>query len=170
MRSTVIPAQITTVEDKIAGNLNLTQIVLFLGAIFSATLLYVILPPIYHLTPPKTIVGLVTIMGFVALAIRIKGKIVLDWLLILSRFNLRPRYYVLNKNDNYLRTLYLPEQQAKAKLFAKRLSPQRETNPEVADPGIKDLVKLDTLVKNKNLSFSFKTSKKGGLNVAFEQI
>lgn len=170
MRSTVIPAQITTVEDKIAGNLNLTQIMLFLGAIFATTFLYVVLLPTYHLTPLKVIVGLVIVIGFVTLAIRTKGKIILDWLLILSRFTLRPKYYVYDKNDSYLRTLYLPEIPLKAKLFAKRVSSQKTTSIETADLGIKDLVKLDALVKDKNLSFSFKTSKKGGLNVAFEQI
>ncbi len=168
MRSTVIPAQITTVEDKIAGNLNLTQIVLFLGAIFATTFLYVILPPTHHLTPLKTIVGLITITGFMALAVRIKGKIVLDWLLVLSRYNLRPKYYVFNKNDAYLRTLYLPELPAKAKLFAKKVSPQKATQPETTNIVIKDLVKLDALVQDKNLSFSFKTNRKGGLDVAFE--
>jgi hypothetical protein len=37
MRTTVIPAQITTVEDRIAANLNLTQIILLLASLFVAT-------------------------------------------------------------------------------------------------------------------------------------
>ena len=44
MRSTVIPAQITTVEDKIAGNFNLVQILLMMAPVLIATLLYTIIP------------------------------------------------------------------------------------------------------------------------------
>ncbi len=169
MRTTVVPAQITTVEDKIAGNLNLTQILLFLGAIFSATILYVVLPPTYKLNPIKIAASLLAISTFTILAMRIKGKIILDWLLVLSNYNLRPKYYVFNKNDNCLRTLYLPEVPMKAKNLARKAHLQPVINP-TKNIGIKDLVELDKLVLNKNLSFSFKTNKKGGLHVAFEQV
>jgi hypothetical protein len=39
MKTTIIPAQITTVEDKIAGNLSFAQILLFLAALFLGTYL-----------------------------------------------------------------------------------------------------------------------------------
>ena len=45
MRTTVIPAQITTVEDRIGANLNLTQIVLLLASLFIATFIYATFPP-----------------------------------------------------------------------------------------------------------------------------
>ena len=42
MRTTVIPAQITTVEDKIAGSLNLTQILILMIPVFWATIVYAV--------------------------------------------------------------------------------------------------------------------------------
>jgi hypothetical protein len=39
MRTRVIPAQITTVEDRIAGNLNLTQILLLMIPVILGTYL-----------------------------------------------------------------------------------------------------------------------------------
>ena len=45
MKVRSIPAQITTVEDKIAGNLNLTQILLLMIPVFWLMIVYTIFPP-----------------------------------------------------------------------------------------------------------------------------
>jgi len=42
------------------------------------------------------------------LALRIKGKVVANWLGVLFTYNQRARYYIFNKNDLYQRELYLP--------------------------------------------------------------
>jgi hypothetical protein len=55
MRSTVIPAQITTVEDKITGNLSLTQIILLIIPVFILTILFSLVPPVMKLGIFKTI-------------------------------------------------------------------------------------------------------------------
>ncbi len=170
MKSTVIPAQITTVEDKIAGNLNLTQIVLFLGAIFLATVLYVILPPFYHLAAIKVVAIILVVLVPLALSIRLKGKIILDWLLVLSKFNLRPKYYVFDKNDAYLRTLYLPEERPKARLVGSHQKAQVAAKLSNPNFEIKDLIKLENLISNKKINLSFRMGRKGGLDVALEQV
>jgi hypothetical protein len=107
MRTRVIPAQITTVEDKVAGNLNFTQIILFIVPIFWSSLVYVTFSPSMALNLYKlALVFVVSIFCFI-LAIRIKGRIILHWLTILLRFNLRPKYYVFDKNDAFLRRIDL---------------------------------------------------------------
>jgi hypothetical protein len=105
MKTSIIPAQITTVEDTIAGNFTLTQILLFLTPLFVAVFLYVVLPVRLHFGTYKlALIGIVMLLSFI-LALRIKGKIILHWLFILSVYNLRPRYYISNKNDATFRSI-----------------------------------------------------------------
>ena len=98
MRSTAVPAQVTTVEDRVAGNLSFSQLVLFAVPVFGGALLYAILPPTMDIAVYKIIVLVVVAAISSTLAIRIKGKIVLLWLALLLRYGLRPKYYLFNKN------------------------------------------------------------------------
>lgn len=45
MKVTVVPAQVTTVEDHVAGSLGFSQLILFAIPVFGGALLYAILPP-----------------------------------------------------------------------------------------------------------------------------
>lgn len=168
MRTTVIPAQITTVEDKIAGNLSLTQIVLLMIPVLWGTLVYTLFPPSMQIAWYKFLLVLIVSIVSMALAIRIKGKVVLQWLAILMKFNLRPKYYLYNKNDKHLRQIDLPVFENTKKITKK--APAKQENSAISSVGIKDLIQLDQFITNPNYSFTLKSGKKGGLNVALEQI
>lgn len=168
MRTRVIPAQITTVEDKIAGNLNLTQILLLMAPVFAITLIYGILPPKMHLAMYKVPLALVILLVSLILAIRIKGKVVIHWLILILRYNIRPRFYFFTKNDLYLRDLDLPVFEKKQRKLFKTTPAKQEislTRPSLA---LRDLLSLRGVL-DPNYSYSLK-SKKGGLYVAFEQV
>jgi len=167
MRTQVIPAQITTVEDKIAGNLNLTQIMLLLFPAFWTTLVFTIVSPRLQFSLYKLPLVLSVLILCLVLAARIKGKVVLSWAFTIVRYNLRPKYYVFNKNDSYLRTLDLPTFEKKAKVQTKKETVVEEKVKTSTSIG--DLIKLDNLLKNPKYSFSFKETRKGGIDVAFEQ-
>src|SRR5437773_9500512 len=103
MRTTIVPAQITTVEDKIAANLNITQIFLLLLPVFFGSIIYLVFPPQLHFALYK-----LPLMVFIALicsilSIRIKGRVIVQWIVILLRYNNRPRYFIANKNDEFQR-------------------------------------------------------------------
>lgn len=106
MRTTAVPAQVTTVEDRIAGNLGMGQIVLLFIPILFGSLLYAGLPPAMHSSAYKIVLLTVMLIVCVSLAIRIKGKIVLWWLVILTRYCARPRYYVFDKRSMHGRRVY----------------------------------------------------------------
>ncbi len=164
-----IPAQITTVEDKIAGNLSLTQIVLLMIPVFWFMVVYTLFSPFMHFAWYKVPLFLIFGLASLILAIRIKEKIILSWLVILLRYNIRPKYYVLNKNDSYLREMNLvslgkEKEKAKVKSFAKEK--QSVTEKALA---FRDFVRLENLLSDPRISFSIKSHKKGGLHVAFEQ-
>ena len=98
MKTTVVPAQVTTVEDRIMGNLGLSQILLIILPVFIGAGLYALLPPNMVGSLYKyLIITVVSLVSFI-LAIRIRGKIVLLWILTIARYNLRPKYYIFNKN------------------------------------------------------------------------
>jgi hypothetical protein len=170
MRTTVIPAQITTVEDKIAGNLNLTQIFILMIPVFWTTIVYAIFPLRMRMEWYKLPLILTVLILCLILSLRIKGKVVLNWLIVLIRYNLRPKYYLFNKNDTYLRALDLPQ------------IPKRPYKlPEFANFQIKSpftassiraigRIKLRSFIKNPKYTLSLKPNKKGGLYVGLEQI
>src|SRR5947209_20569411 len=97
MKVTVVPAQVTTVEDRIVGSLGLSQILLLATPVFGGTMLYAILPPNFHSAIYKLIVIALLFATCGLMAIRIRGKILLLWLIVMLRYNLRPRYFVFNK-------------------------------------------------------------------------
>ena len=103
MKHVSIPAQITTVEDRIIGNLTLTQLSLLATPIFIDFGLYATLPKPMHLYLYKLpLMFIVTSVTF-TLAIRLKGKLILFWVITLARFKFRAKVYVFNKNNLYFR-------------------------------------------------------------------
>lgn len=175
MRTTVIPAQITTVEDKIAGSLNLAQIILLVVPVIWATVVYTIVPPIFKITWYKLPIVMVVAVFCVILSLRIKGKVVISWLGVLLRYNLRPKYWVYNKNDAYLRELYLPEFEKKKKFFNfnfkfNKAPKKKEIKIKAKDFGIKDLIALKDFIHNPNYQLSLKPDSKGGLYVYLREI
>jgi hypothetical protein len=165
MRTTVIPAQITTVEDKIAGNLNLTQIILLLGSLFVATFIYATFPEKLHFSIYKVILIAVQFLVFSVLALRVKGKIVLNWLFILSSYHFRPRYYIYSKNDAYLRLIDLPPAPAKKAVKTQKAAAKKPVRDAIS---IADLEKLETLLRGHRERLSFRFDKNGGMNAVWQ--
>lgn len=157
MRTTIIPAQITTVEDKIAGSLNLTQIILLMAPVLWGTLVYIVFAPAMKIAPYK--IGLVfsVTLIFLLLALRIKEKIVVDWIGVLLRYKTRPKYYLFTKNDLTERVVDLPfieSVQSTKKVVVKN---QRKRQSELS---IEDLIKLEQAMGSKRLAVSFRFGNK----------
>jgi hypothetical protein len=161
MKVTVVPAQITTIEDRIVGSLGLSQLLLLAAPVFGGTALYVILPPVMHSATYKLVV--IVTFAFVCglLAIRLKDKILLLWLLVILRYNLRARYYIFNKNCLAGREQYTtPIATEATELTARPIQRLRHTSLSIADA-----VKLQSIIENPAAHFGIKASKKGGLHV-----
>lgn len=163
MKATVVPAQITTVEDKIAGSLTFVQIILLVMALIFGTALYGLIPPKLHLNTIKMIPIIAECAFFGLLALRVKGRIVAEWLIIYLRFKLRPRIYVFTKNDLYGReplteTIAL----AKEKVPAKAVRKVKRSNTK------RNIIE-NPLIENPAAIISIKPSKKGGLDVIYRE-
>ena len=164
MRTTVIPAQITTVEDKIAGNLNMTQVFILMAPVFFGAGAYVFFPPFFRFAVYKILATAFVIVISLILSLRIKEKVVANWLIVLLTYNLRPRFYVFNKNDPYQREIYLPIASLKVRKKAILKKDAKATNFS------KDLVKLQKYIKNPKYALSLKPNNKGGVYVALNEI
>lgn len=159
MRTTAIPAQITTVEDKIAGNLNLTQIMLLLAPVFLSTFIYAVLPERLHFTPYKIALIATSFITFVFLSLRIKERVVLNWLIVLVSYWARPHLYLFNKNDLYLRDAYLPDTKDKIKIKVHKKAIKKEQSNS------QDYEKLGIQISVKNPRLNFRFNRKGALVV-----
>ncbi len=166
MRTTVIPAQITTVEDKIVGSLTLSQIFILLIPVLWTTLVFGVLPPTTHLAWYKIPLILFVLVACLILSLRIKGKVVINWLVVILQYNLRPQYYLFDKNDTYLRDIEVVEKVVQQKPVAVK----KEIAIAAKKFTIKDLKELEKFIHNPNYTFSLKPDKKGGLYVAVAQI
>ena len=167
MKTTVVPAQITTVEDKIAGSLTMPQIVLLVISLITGSAIYAVVAPKMHLGSIKGSLILVQFMFFGGLAIRFNGKILGEWLVIYLRFRSRPKQYVFTKNDLAGREIpsgqeYLHQKQENSE---KAVGVKRPSKPLTL---IEEL-NLKKVFENDSFTISFKPSRKGGLNVNLKQ-
>jgi hypothetical protein len=167
MRSTIVPAQVTTIEDRIAGNLGVSQLLLLTVPVFGGSALFVVLPPFFSYAVYKVVI----IVCFAALcgllAIRIKGRILLQWVIAIARYNSRPRYYVYDKNDSHMRE-DLPkvkQEEVKEETEQKQPLPQH-----IAQLSTAELVKIEDVIANPQANLHFKTNRKGELSVHITEI
>ncbi len=165
MKTTVVPAQITTVEDRIAGSLTLPQIVLLVMPMVIGALMYAVIAPKMHFGTIKTTLIAIEFIFFGGLALRINGKIVGEWLVIYLRFSSRPRRYVFTKKDITHREVIV-ENEIKTKLKQVQNNEIKKTDKPLT---LLEESHIGKIFNNNNLSISFKPSKKGGLDVQLKK-
>jgi len=161
MKQTIVPAQITTIEDRIIGRISFRQLILLITPVFVATAMFIILPKFMSLSPYKLVIWLPIALGLMVSAVRLKNRLLIDWFILIARYIRRPSYYVYNKNSLSNRSLppvpktLTPKPPAKQKVYS-----------NTAQPSLGQLAQLDRLVSQ----FQFKATKKGDLSVTFKQL
>ena len=167
MKTTIVPAQITTVEDKVAGNLSFTQLMLLVVPVFVGGAVFTFMPPFMGITALKTVIFAGVALLFLTLAIRIKGRLVLEWIVVLTRYNQRPRFVVYNKNDAHLRSSYDVSIEE-----AEELVDESTEAPEMKSLhlGVDQLLRYESALNDPKKDIRFETTKKGGLRVSIKQV
>jgi len=153
MKTTIIPAQITTVEDKVAGSLNMTQVLILMTPILWTAIVYILLMPSMKLTSLKLVLIIIstTISGI--LALRIKDKIVAEWLGVLLKYHLRPKYWLYNKNDITNRIVDIPDIPDIA--LVSRKSSKKVASKHKTEINISDLVRFEQLIDSGKVAVSY---------------
>ncbi len=158
MRTTIIPAQITTVEDKIAGSLNMTQILILMFPVLWTALIYILFAPAMKLVPYKLGLIGVVIMICLILVIRIKDKIVAEWLGVVLRYQFRPKYWLYNKNDSTNRIIDVPD--IPDITLTPRKAVKKSTNKQKSEIDVADLVKLEQLISSGKVAVRYQFENK----------
>ena len=166
MKVTVVPAQVTTVEDRVAGNLSFSQLILFAIPVFGGSLLYAILPPFMGASLYKIVFISIFALICTVLAIRIKGKIVLLWLITLLRYRLRPRRYIFDKNTSVSREDY-PVVPDITEISSQ--VPKEEKRVAIPLLGLSEKAYLYDMLNDPIGRLRFDITKKGGINVSIPE-
>lgn len=166
MKTTIVPAQVTSVEDRIAGNLSFKQLLLMITPVFLSTMLFLLLPPFAAYTTSKLVICIVIAVVCLAMALRIKGRLVVDWIVILSRYNLRPQFYVFNKNTMSNRQ---HENQRKQQVEKKEVKTITQTFHQF-EFNAADEISVAERINNPAANLHFTFTKKGGLRVHIKEI
>lgn len=167
MKTTIVPAQITTVEDKIAGNLTFNQLLLMTVPVFLSGAIFAFLPPFMNLRGYKLFICVAMVTVCMTLAIRVKGRILLLWIIILGKYNLRARYYVFNKNNSHLRETQQLRGESEA-VTTKTKKPKNNFIP-IQIP-MNQLVLAEDVALDPRAKLEFRTTKKGDLRVYIQEI
>lgn len=168
MKSTIVPAQITTVEDKIAGSLSMSQLVLLCMPIFIDGVLYILFPPGLKFVLYKVILCIGIALICASMAVRVKGKILLLWAIVILRYNLRPRYYLFDKNDTYLRSTQELHEVLETEVVPDAAPATADTKVIVVDP--LNVAHIQHLLLDRRAELEIKPTKKGGFRVTLTEV
>ena len=167
MKTTVVPAQITTDEDKVAGNLSLTQMVLLAAAILASFGLYIVMSPHMGFSFVKVFVCLGVLVFGASLALRYRGRILAQWIILIAHYYSRPGMYVYNKNDKYLRD-------ANHTALEAHEEPQHKAAPQVLEKPktlpAHQIFQLERVIATPETQLAFQTTKKGDVYVHITEI
>jgi len=168
VRVSIVPAQITTVEDKIAGNVSVQQAMLLGVPILIGFIIALVFPPSGQFVAYKIAIVLTLFVIFGSLAIRIKDRIVAQWLKLLAVYYARPLHYVYDKNSTYLRRSETVEVSVREVIAD--IQPVKK--PIVASHSIspKEFVRLEQFATDSRAGMKFKVGKKGELNVRVTEV
>lgn len=167
MKVTVVPAQVTTVEDRIIGNLGFSQMLLLVVPVFASAALFVILPPFMGSAVYKFVLMGVMAALCCVLAIRIKGKILAAWIILILRYNLRPKYYLFNKNVSTLRENYSTKQE---KMEDAPVLVKDRPRPNRLQLDTPVTAKILATIENPAAKVRFETGKRGTLHVRLTEV
>ena len=166
MKTTVVPAQVTTVEDRIIGKLGFSQIVLLMIPVFLSTGIFTLLPPVMNGALHKYVLMALSLITCGILSIRVKGKIIALWLVTVLRYNLRPKYYLFDKNTTAFRNEYKNTSCEDEEVINQPAKKQQK--PEKLDDI--STIKTRQIIDDPTADVRFETDKKGGLHVRFTKV
>ncbi|XMB34280.1 PrgI family protein [Candidatus Saccharibacteria bacterium oral taxon 955] len=166
MKTTVVPAQVTTVEDRIIGKLGFSQIVLLMIPVFLSAGIFTLLPPVMNGALHKYVLMALSLITCGILSIRVKGKIIALWLVTVLRYNLRPKYYLFDKNTTAFRNEYKNTSREDEEVINQPAKKQQK--PEKLDDI--STIKTRQIIDDPTADVRFETDKKGGLHVRFTKV
>lgn len=164
MKTTIVPAQVTSKEDTIAANLSLTQLGLLIMPVFLMALIFALIPPFMHIVIFKLVIIIFLSLPCLLLAVRLNGTLVIKWLQLAQSYKNRPSKYLLTLRESNCRF-------CDSDLLVEAIEPNTAAEPleknivERLNPREIDLIKHDLIGKKIN----YYINKEGVVNASFEE-
>jgi hypothetical protein len=168
MRVSIVPAQITTVEDKIAGNISVQQAMLLGVPILIGFIIALAFPPSGQFVTYKITIVIVLFIVCSSLAIRIRDRIIAQWLKLFAIYCARPLHYVFDKNSTYLRSIEPMKAPAQQDTTNTPTAKNAIIIPNNLSP--KEFVRLQHLAADSRSGMKFEVGKKGELYVRITEV
>lgn len=168
MRVSIVPAQITTVEDKIAGNISVQQAMLLGLPILFGFVTALFFPPFGQFVAYKVAIVVILFVICGSLALRIKGRIVAQWIKLFAIYCARPKYHVYDKNTSYLRASESTKLPSETKVTT--TSPQKKIIPQISNIAPHEFARLEQLAADSRAGIKFVVGRKGELNVRITEV
>lgn len=166
MRISVVPAQITSVEDKIVADVSIQQAILLGSPILFGFIITSVFPPSGEFVTYKIAAVLVLFFMFSPLAIRIDDRIIIQWLKIILIYCIRPHHYIHNKNSIYLRNI----ESMRTNFSKETITKNKKTTPLSSNISQKEFVRLQHFTTDTKTVMKFEVGKKGKLNVRITEV
>lgn len=170
MKSTIVPAQVTTVEDRITASLTVTQLLILITPICLCGVLYVFCPINFKFSAYKIVILSTLSPTIWVLSLRVKGKLVVNWLSILVRYASRPKYYIFDKNDPYQRVNHDVSNVREKSSKRESETIARSEPLQNRLPNLEQVVLLELLIGDPKNTLSIQLNNDGGLYAAIEEV
>lgn len=164
MKTTIVPAQITSIEDKIGGNLTLHQLVLLMTPAFVAMITFIAMPSSMHVSAAKIALDLICLAVCAILALRVSGTLLFDWFVIYVNYVIRPHFYVFNKNHRDSTSNGSASHMSASEAFIDATSTQ-QVERLTQYRGRKALFASSSSYNPRNTNLNFRSTRKGVLQV-----
>ena len=160
MKTNIVPAQITTVEDKIAGSLTFQQLALLMSPVVIGAISFVMVPEPMQLSLTKIIIDVAVALISGLMAIRVQGKLVMQWAQTILAYVVRSRYVVYDKRERAFRDN--GDKRSSAQSLSNDI-PTRGTIPRfgLSSSNIATMLRAETLISGSHKGLVFRSSRKG---------
>ena len=162
-RTTTVPAQITTVEDKIIGSLGMIQLVLLGGALLGSGALFLCVPPANSTSVFKVVLMVVMDAFLCASAFRYKGELLLKWGVLGLHYAIRPSRWIYDKNSMYLRP---PSDDNRAKTTEATVEIEEVAYAPIDTLNTPERVRVERLMGSSSANVRY-INTKGGLKIVY---
>ena len=159
MKSSIVPAQVTSLEDTITANLTLTQIILLIIPVFICAIVFATIPPMMRVSIIKLLTAMMLSLPCLILSLRIRGTLVLSWFKLIVLFFSRPHLYLMTlKPTCSCKEQPVKATEPKAEIVAADLRVLSDLSP-------KELASLKHELKSRRIAYK---SNKGTFNAIIE--
>lgn len=157
MKTVIVPAEVMSVRDTISGSVSIEQLGLILLGGVCVVYVYVGIEPKSAVSVDKLVLALAILVVFGVLAIRLGGRLVIEWTALGIAYALRGHLFVNDSRSNWGRT------KLNIKLVKKQLIHEKQVEKAMVGADLLPVMMVSRGRTRRKITLNL--SRKGGLYV-----